>query len=752
MNKKTLFLFAGLGGVVAGVGVLYAERDALRPIAKGLLNGSVASAARQERAEKPMEVYKDGKLAPEWQDWSWAKRDLASTKAGGTTLQIEPKAYEGVMLHRGNAMLDGYGILEFLVLQGTDSDIRLALIRADGKTYAPTDKEPAVLLRHYIADAKREGNWLRVRIPLSKFPLPKGEEFSGLVFQANTLEPQKPIYFNHIRFLPDTNIAPLKQGETTVAVTVERDEGKHVISPLIYGMAFAPKKYVSDLRLGINRWGGNDKSRYNWAHGNAVNAAGDWEFRNRIVSEAFPANAPTRPSLAADAFVEANNAGGAKTMLTIPTIGWVSKNNSNDARSTGVPNLGTTPLPGSEKDLGKVEGYDATANRNATSVKSVARKGGPFSETPSLSGPIAQDEWVAHLTKKFGAASTKTGVNFYAMDNEPDLWFNTHRDIVPGAIGYDQILARYQEYASAVKDVDPSAMVTGPVSWGWTGYEYSPLDMGTDTYKSAPDQKAHGGKKLLPWFLAQMKAYDVKRGKRTLDVLDIHYYPQGSDLYSPKVASDTQALRLRSTQGLYDPKYTDESWISKPVQLIPLMKEWINENYPGTKLGITEWNFGGDQHINGALAIVETLGIYGREDVYMACYWAYPAENTPGYQAFKLLRNPDGTGKGFGDISCKATSMASGKVAAYAAIDSKTKETTVLLINKMPQTTATVPLKVTGAGAGKSVSYWQLAATGGDSEKATITAGTVRVARENQLNITLPAYSAMLIRIPAKGN
>jgi Glycoside hydrolase family 44 len=761
MNKTAQYLFlTGLSSAVAmGCG-----RESIPPMAKsvakevvagykteqkknvvkaGIANGTMEP---QGRAEKPMEVYSDGKLAPEWQDWSWAKHTLNSNDSGKSALKFEPKGYEGVMLHRGNTTLEGYGTLEFLVLQGTDSDIRLALIRSDSKTYAPSDKEPAVLLRHFVADAKREGNWLRVRIPLSKFPLQKGEEFSGLVFQANTQEPQSPLFINNVRFLPDTNIAPPSK-EITVAVTVETGQDKHVISPLIYGMAFAPKKYLTDLRLGMNRWGGNDKSRYNWAHGNAVNAAGDWEFRNRIASEQFPASAPTRPSLAADAFIDTNNSANVQTMITIPTIGWVAKNNDNNARSEGVPQNGTTPLSGTESDLGKIDGYNATANRQTTSVKSVARKNAPFSESPSLSGPIAQDEWVGHLTKKYGNATTKTGVKFYAMDNEPDLWFNTHRDITPGAIGYDQILSRYQEYASAVKDVDPSAMITGPVSWGWTGYEYSPLDMGTDTYRSAPDQRAHGGKKLLPWFLAQMKAYDTKHGKRTLDVLDIHYYPQSNLYGNPDLEAATQARRLRATQALWASGYTDESWIGKEIRLIPLMKDWINENYPGTKLGITEWNFGGDNHINGALAIAETLGIYAREDVYMACYWAYPNDNTPGYHAFKLLRNPDGAGTGFGDISCRATSDTPLKVGAYAALDSKTKEVTVLLINKAPKASATVPLKIAGMAAGQSVRYWQLGAVGDDGKTTQIKPGTLKVAREGQMTIEMPPYCAMLLRI-----
>ena len=51
--------------------------------------------------------------------------------------------------------------------------------------------------------------------------------------------------------------------------------------------------------------------------------------------------------------------------------------------------------------------------------------------------------------------------------------------------------------------------------------------------------------------------------QRTLDILDIHYYPQASGVTSNKTDAATAALRLRSTRSLWDPTYTDESWIAQ---------------------------------------------------------------------------------------------------------------------------------------------------------------------------------------------
>ena len=44
-----------------------------------------------------------------------------------------------------------------------------------------------------------------------------------------------------------------------------------------------------------------------------------------------------------------------------------------------------------------------------------------------------------------------------------------------------------------------------------------------------------------------------------------------------------------------------------------MMKKWVANDYPGTKTAITEYNWGGQEHINGALAQADILGIFGRE-------------------------------------------------------------------------------------------------------------------------------------------
>ena len=76
--------------------------------------------------------------------------------------------------------------------------------------------------------------------------------------------------------------------------------------------------------------------------------------------------------------------------------------------------------------------------------------------------------------------------------------------------------------------------------------------------------------------------------------------------------------------------------------LIPRMKNWVASYYPGTKIGITEYNWGAEGHINGATAQADILGIFGREGLDLATRWTTPAAARPLYKAMKMFRNYDG--------------------------------------------------------------------------------------------------------------
>lgn len=471
------------------------------------------------------------------------------------------------------------------------------------------------------------------------------------------------------------------------AVSIDVLNIDHTISDGIYGYNFAGTDDLDQLDIPINRWGGNATTRYNWEY-DSTNRASDWYYENIPNTNSTPGDLPDGSS--SDRFIEKNNLYGVDTILTIPMIGYVAKDRAGS--------------PGNYNCAYPVNAYGAQQSVDpwlTNCGNGVLMDGTQITWNDLSLTSIAVDEsyvqaWVDHLVPKYGSANTG-GVRYYNLDNEPMLWNSTHRDIHNSAVGYDEIYNRTIAYASAIKTADPGAQTLGPVVWGWTAYFWSSLDQapGGNWWSNPQDRNAHGGTPFLEWYLQQMQAYENENSVRLLDYLDIHYYPQASVSLRPAGDAATQARRLRTTRSLWDPTYVDESWISDTVMLVPRMKLIIENNYPGTKLAITEYNYGGLEHINGALTQADVLGIYGREGVDIATLWDSDVISSPGAFAFKMYRNYDGTGSKFGDQGLSAVSTDQSLLSVFASRRQSDSVLTVMFVNKAGDDLGT-PVTLTG--------------------------------------------------------
>jgi hypothetical protein len=463
------------------------------------------------------------------------------------------------------------------------------------------------------------------------------------------------------------------------ALSVNVAANRRPISPLIYGLNFADEALARELDLPVNRWGGNATTRYNWQN-DTYNTASDWFFQNIPNPNgnvgALPAGS------ASDQFVEQNRRTGAASIMTVPMIGWAAKRRTNGhPYDCGFSIVKYGPQQASDP-------YDPDCG-NGVRTNGAYVNGNDPTDTSVASGPDFVTGWVSHLKSRFGDAASG-GVRFFNLDNEPMLWNSTHRDVHPLPTSYDEMRDRTVQYAAAIKQADPAAKTLGPVLWGWTAYWYSAADAagGGAWWETRPDRRAHGDLPFVVWYLQQMRGHEQWSGQRVLDYFDLHYYPQaGGVARSPAGNAATQALRLRSTRSLWDASYADESWIDDTeggpaVRLIPRMREWVNANYPGTRLAITEYNWGALDHINGALAQADVLGIFGREGLDLATLWSPPGPDQPGAFAFRLYRNYDGAGGRFGDVSVQATSANQDQLAIYAAQRSGDSALTLIIINK----------------------------------------------------------------------
>ena len=737
-----------LGNLLAGCTLLdpYAPAP-LTPVgAPPALAGNGAAAPSGRPAPQPIEVvppfvvYSAGKLAASWGDASYggAKADLQNTEMthnGQPTVKVTYAcgwcAWGVADWQQANSVdTSKYSHLRFWINGGPAGGQRIGVTL--GGTRLHIDK--------YIKGGRVPASqWQEVAIPLDDLAA-GGQTLGEITFQEVSGQAQPPYYVDGLEFAKD-NAPPAPPIMTQALVTVDLSSGRQPISPLIYGMSLAPAAVIQEANIPLNRLGGNPYSRYNWTLGSARNSGSDDGFRNYMREPADPAY--KQPSGLADMWFKTNKAAGAEILLTVPLIGYVARDTT--SQSSGVPDAGGAPVTSGSA---AIPGYDPRQNQAATSVQSYPRKGRPFQDPPdTAASAVYQDEWINHLTHAFGTAATG-GVRFYAMDNEPDLWADaTHVDVHPTRVAYDDLLKLFLDYAQAVKAVDPSAQVTGPVVSGWTGFWYSALDRSNDSFHTAADRATHAGMPLLPWFLDQVHKHDQSTGQRTLDVLDIHYYPQAQGVYSAKADAATAALRLRSTRSLWDPSYVDESWIGrsdpKQVMLIPRMKNWIDQYYPGTKLGITEWNWGAEGTMNGALAIAEVLGIYGREGVYLANYYTNPPLGSPGLAAFKLYRNFDGRRGTFGDVSLGSQSSDPAKLSVFASEDTATHQIKIMVLNKTAREQLATQLALRGGSVGGTAQVYQLSA----AISSTIQALPDVPLTGSSLSYGFPPYSITLLVI-----
>ncbi len=500
-----------------------------------------------------------------------------------------------------------------------------------------------------------------------------------------------------------TPLTPGDPGTADVRFDVRSDKDVHPISSLIYGSNEANNP--AQNRFGVLRLGGNRLTAYNWEN-NASNAGSDYNYQNDGYL-----SASNTPGDVVKARVDAAKAINAAALLTIPIVDYVAadKNGGGDVRNT--------------------------ANYLATRFKqNRALKGAALSTTPDAADAfVNQDEFVNWVK------TTQTGAKIlFSLDNEPDLWSSTHVEIHPAALTYDELCNRDITYGKMVKNVWPTAEVTGFVSYGWNGYT---------TLQGAPNNGTLGD--FTNYWLDKMKAAEVTEGKRVVDYLDLHWYPEaqggGVRITGPETTAAVVAARTQAPRSLFDPAYTETSWINQalgqPIRLIPRMKEKVAAHYPGTKLAFTEWNFGGGGHISGAVATADVLGVFGREGVQLATFWELNADESYSYAGFRAFRNFDGANGAFGDTSISATTSDVATATVYASLDAaQTSRVVIVAVNKATSA------KTAGLTLAHPSRFTRL-------KVYSVTAGTVNVVAganvnevaTNAFKLTLPAMSVTVL-------
>lgn len=522
--------------------------------------------------------------------------------------------------------------------------------------------------------------------------------------------------------------APALLADIALNVSVDPSAGRAPISPYIYGTNQDLPGVVAMAR----RQGGNRMTGYNWET-NASNAGSDYiHSSDNFLTWAggIPASQENIPGIVATHFHDQSLAAGTPySLITLPMAGYVS------ADKNGTVATGETAPSARWKMVQNT-------------------KPSALSTTPNTSdGTVYNDEFINLLVSKYGKASTATGIKGYDLDNEPDLWSSTHPRIHPTQPTCVELLSRTIDLAKTVKRIDSSAETLGFVSYGFSGYY---------NFQGAPDWNTEKAKGPYAWFvdyfLDQMKNASNTAGTRLLDVLDIHNYSEatagGLRVNAPSTWEniDCNKGRIQAPRSFWDPTFVENSWIgtwfSNFLPFIPKLQGSINTFYPGTKLAVSEYNFGGESHISGGLAEVDTLGIFGQQGVYLASWW--PLHDNPTYiaSAFNLFLNYNGSGGKFGStkVSASTTDNANGSV--YASIEDSTgSKLHLVVLNKNYDQASAVTIHIAG-----TTNYTSARVFAFDAASATITErAPVSSISGNTFTYSLPALTAAHVVLTAGG-
>ncbi len=478
------------------------------------------------------------------------------------------------------------------------------------------------------------------------------------------------------------------------------------ISPLIYGVnQYTCQDDMRDLTVNSIRQGGNRMSAYNWEN-NASNAGSDWQHSsdNNLSNSDEPADCVQELSKIAETY------GIGYKLTTLQMAGYAS----------------------ADKDGTVTEDEIAPSDRwNEV----IASKGAPFDETPDLTdGKVYMDEYVNYIVNKLGDSTSPTGIQGYSLDNEPALWSHTHSRMHPDALTIEELSTKSVDLAAAVKKVDPNAEIFGPALYGYTAFDHLADDDTSDEWENI--KAANGYHWYLDCYLDRMKKAEEEYGTRLLDVLDIHYYSE-----SARNGADD---RLQSVRTLYEKGFAENSWIGQwcqeNVPILPTVQASIDKYYPGTKLAISEYNFGGDNDTSGTIAQAEALGCYADAGVYFATLWGNGAYILSGLD---LYTNFDGKGGAFGDQLVPTETDDVSLSSSYSAINGDdTGYVTAMITNKSKTETENAVISLNNSDTEyKAAAVYAVFDDSPDIRLIDI----VEDITDNKVTVELPALSAAMV-------
>jgi hypothetical protein len=483
------------------------------------------------------------------------------------------------------------------------------------------------------------------------------------------------------------------EGAASVAVRVDAAARRRPISPYIYGKNFVGDDVVlaSEAGLRITReTGGNNCTKYNWR--DDLSSHPDWY--NNVYKQGWPERAQRLQHEFSDLQI----------MFCFQVFGWVAKTDQYNFKEQEV-----NPRPDPHQAL--CGGGNPALYLEPWTAKDTA-------------------DILDHWFGTGGLGLDPARFRYWHMDNEPDCWPSTHKDVCPKDLTGEQVVQKYAEVAREVRSRDPKIRLLAPgfaSEWMWWNFK---------------NEFVSG----LPWtefFIKRMAEESRAFGSRLIDVVDIHTYGN----------AQSEADVLQEHRILYDPqyqypgangckRYPDGGWHDdQRVEMIFGRTEaWLDKYFGpghGIGIGVTETDVRGTETVC-ALWYASMLGTFADHGVEVFTPWGW---HNSWWEVLHLFsRYAQG-------IRVEAASSDGNMVSAYASASEAGDAMTIIFVNRYKDRAQPTQVTLAGfaarEGQHRALSLRDLPerqATFRSDKQNALREGTVTVAN-NGFALDLPPYS-----------
>jgi len=454
--------------------------------------------------------------------------------------------------------------------------------------------------------------------------------------------------------------------QNDVTITVDVKVNSKPISPYIYGrnntLSNAPSKPLTSTDLtrikesGVNilREGhGNNSTKYNWRL--KLGSSPDWF--NNVYKEDWDYAAKMLQQ----------NCPEIQGMWSFQLLGKAAKSTAYNYDVWGLYlKTGQKAWPPISSDQNLTGGGEPDLTPGAKNALIEGNTDLYLMDWPADSTVGILDHWFGDK----GLNLKKEKIQYWCMDNEPEIWSGTHNDVKP-ALTADQFIDNYIKTAKLARAKYPDIKLVGPATcneWFWWA-----------------SWGKHTPKIWLEYFIKRIAEEEKASGIKLLDVLDIHFYPGTTDstkllqmhrVYFDKTYNFPEANGASMANGGWDTSIKKE-------YILERCREWLTKYFgPNHNIGVgvTETGIKSKNPNVQAIFYASVMGEFMKNGAELFTPWSWEVGM---WEALHLFASYNKS------ICVQSTSSQEEFVSAYCSMNSTSDSLVVTLINRSTTTAKT---------------------------------------------------------------